>query len=302
MLAETEVNGVRIAFEQFGDPSDPTFILLQGLSMPLNAWPPAFIDRLVEAGFHVVTPENRDIGKSQLFRSAGVPNLVWERLKLSFGLKVRAPYTLPDMAGDVAGLIAQLGIGKAHIAGVSMGGMIAQLLAIRYPQRCLSLTSIMSTTANPRLPKPDTEMVRQLLSRPKASDPEARIAHSMKTWSMISSKGYGVDLKHVEQRLRNMYARGVTRGGVMRQMLAIGLAKSRVAELRKLTVPTLVIHGDKDRLVPVAAGVDTAEAVPGAKLEIIEGMGHDLPPLLIDRITGLLIDHARENDTSAVAA
>ncbi|MEL7024193.1 MAG: alpha/beta hydrolase [Pseudomonadota bacterium] len=301
-MAEIEVGGVRIAYERHGDADRPIIFLIQGLSMPLNAWPPAFIERLLEAGFGVVTMDNRDIGKSQLFRSAGVPNLVWQRFKASLGLPVRMPYTLDDMAGDVSGLIGALGIGQAHIVGVSMGGMIAQSLAIQHPQRCLSLTSIMSTTGNRRLPKPDAELIRQLLSRPASSDVDSRIEHSMKTWAMISSDGFGVDLNHVRQRLKDMYARGVTRGGVTRQMLAIGMAKSRVRKLREVKVPTLVIHGNKDRLVPVAGGVDTANAIPDAQLEIIEGMGHDLPPDLIDRITGLIIEHARRNDVTQAAA
>lgn len=301
-MAEIEVNGVRVAYEQHGNADDPTIVLIQGLSMPLNAWPPAFLERFLDAGFSVITLDNRDIGASQLFRFAGVPNLLWQRVKFSLGLPINAPYTLDDMADDVAGLIAALGIGQAHIVGVSMGGMIGQLIALRHPQRCLSLTSIMSTTGNRRLPKPDREIITQLLSRPASNDTDARIAHSMKTWRLISSKDFGVDYEHVENRLREMHARGVTRGGVVRQMLAIGLAPNRVKRLRQLSVPTLVIHGDADRLVPVACGVDTANAIPNARLEIIEGMGHDLPPGLIDHITGLIIEHAQTHDEASAAA
>ena len=295
-MAELTINGVRIAYERHGEVGQPTIVLIQGLSMPLNAWPPAFLERLIDAGFGVVTLDNRDIGLSQTFAAAGVPNLVWAQFKSRIGLPVRPPYRLEDMADDVAGLIAGLGLGQAHVVGISMGGMIAQLLAIRHPERCLSLTSMHSTTGNRRLPRPDPEIVRQLIRRPAGNSVEARIAHSMKTWRLISSADFGVDLDVVEQRLRDMYARGVTRGGVSRQMMAIGTADNRVRALRKVSLPTLVIHGDADRLVPVACGVDTANAIPDARLEIIEGLGHDLPPLAIDRLTGLIIEHARAVD------
>ncbi|MEL6868847.1 MAG: alpha/beta hydrolase [Pseudomonadota bacterium] len=295
-------NGIRIAYEQYGDGDLQPIVLIQGLSMPLNGWPPAFIARLTDAGHPVLVMDNRDIGESQLFDGAGTPSMLWQLIKSRVGLSLSNPYSLGDMADDVASLMAAVGIPAAHVAGVSMGGMIAQLVAIKYPHRVLSLTSIMSTTGNKRLPQADPELARLLLSRPASNDVDARIAHSMKMWHMMSSNGHGVDLELVERRLRDMYARGVTRGGVMRQMLAIGAEKNRVPKLKELTMPALVIHGSDDRLVPPAGGVDTAEAIPNARLEIIEGMGHDLPPGLIDTITGMLLEHVRDASTSAAAA
>ncbi|MEM9172855.1 MAG: alpha/beta hydrolase [Pseudomonadota bacterium] len=301
-MPETRANGITIAYEQYGDGQEAPIVLLQGLSMPLNAWPPAFIDRLTDAGHPVLVMDNRDIGKSETFHQFGIPNLAWQVVKDRVGLPVARAYSLADMAADVNGLMASLGLASAHVAGVSMGGMIAQTLAIRFPARVRSLTSIMSTTGNRRLPKPSSEITRLMLSRPSTADNDARIAHSMKLWRLISSKGFGVDYDLVEKRLRDMYARGVSRGGVIRQMLAIGTAKSRVKALRKLDVPTLVIHGSEDPLVPPAGGVDTADAIPNAKLEIIEGMGHALAPGLIDRLTGLLLDHVAEVERSPRAA
>ncbi|MEO0575916.1 MAG: alpha/beta hydrolase [Pseudomonadota bacterium] len=301
-MPEMIANGVRIAYEQYGDGDRDTIVLIQGLSMPLNGWPPAFIERLTDAGHPVLVMDNRDIGKSQLFDSAGTPNVLWQLVKSKLGMRLNRAYSLRDMADDVSALMAQLKISSAHIAGVSMGGMIAQLVAIRHPHRVASLTSIMSTTGNKRLPQASKEIAQQLISRPLTNDVDARIAHSMKMWHLISSKGHGVDLDLVENRLREMYARGVTRGGVLRQMMAIASEKNRVGELRQLKVPALVIHGSEDRLVPPAGGVDTAEAIPNARLEIIEGMGHDLPPGLIDTITDMLLTHIAQTTSARAAA
>lgn len=301
-MPETTANGIRIAYEQYGDGDGEPIVLIQGLSMPLNGWPPAFVQRLTDAGHPVLVMDNRDIGKSQLFDGAGTPNVMWQLVKSKLGLRLNAAYSLRDMADDVSALMAKLHISSAHVVGVSMGGMIAQLVAIRHPHRVASLTSIMSTTGNRRLPQASPEIAKQLISRPSSSDADARIAHSMKMWHMISSKGHGVDLQLVEQRLRDMYARGVTRGGVLRQMLAIASEKNRVPELRQLKVPALVIHGSRDPLVPPAGGVDTAEAIPNARLEIIEDMGHDLPPGLHDTITGMLLSHIEQTRTARAAA
>lgn len=301
-MPELNVNNINMAYETFGKPGNPPIVMIQGLGMPLIAWPPPLIERLTDAGFFVVTPENRDIGKSQTFHEAGVPNLAWNWLKVRFGMTPRVLYTLTDMAQDVASLMARLNIERAHIVGVSMGGMIGQRLAIDHGQRCASLTSIMSTTGNPRLPRPEPEIVRKLIQRPKSDDVEDRLAHSLSMMRLICSPGFDVDFDFLEQRLRAMYARGMTRGGVARQMMAIAADGNRVQALRKVSVPTLVIHGKADRLVPVAAGVDTAEAIPDARLELIDGMGHDLPPGLHEPLANLIIDHARSVDADAVSA
>lgn len=301
-MPEARVNDIRIAYEQHGPEDATPLVLIQGLSMPLNAWPPALLERLVEAGFHVVTLDNRDIGESESFQAFGVPNVPWQVVRMRLGLSVRSAYRLADMAADVVGLMNTLGIDSAHVAGVSMGGMISQELAMGHAARVRSLTSIMSTTGDPRLPRPDGEIFRLMMSRPKTEDVDARIAHSMKLWRLISSPGFEVDFDYVEQRLRNMYARGVTRGGVVRQMLAIAASGNRKPRLKSVDVPTLVIHGRDDRLVPVEAGIDTAEAIPGARLEIIEGMGHDLPLGLLDRLAGLIAEHAHAAERRSAAA
>lgn len=290
-VPEKVVNDIRLAYELHGPENGTPLVLIQGLSMPLNAWPPAFVERLTDAGHRVLVFDNRDIGKSQTFDAHGTPNLVWAALRQRLHLPVRAPYSLDDMAADTSGLMARVGMESAHVLGVSMGGMIAQLLAIHHPQRVRSLTSVMSTTGNPRLPSPERHVVRQLITRPKTDDLESRIAYSLGMWRTISSPGVEYDMEYVEQRMRAMYERGMTRGGVARQMIAIATAPNRVPLLRKLKTPTLVIHGKDDPLVPLAAGADTAGAIPDARFEVIEGLGHDLPPAFFDRITGLVIDH-----------
>ncbi len=301
-MPEARVNDIRIAYEQHGPEDATPLVLVQGLSMPLNAWPPALLERLVDAGFHVVTLDNRDIGESELFSEFGVPNVPWQVVRMRLGLSVRSAYRLKDMAADLVGLMDTLGIERAHVAGVSMGGMISQELAMGHKDRVRSLISIMSTTGNPRLPRPDSEIFRLMMSRPKTEDVDARIAHSMKLWRLISSPGFEVDFDYIEQRLRNMYARGVTRGGVVRQMLAIAASWNRKHRLKAVDVPTLVIHGREDRLVPVEAGIDTAKSIPGARLEIIEGMGHDLPVGLLERLAGLISEHAHAAEGRSAAA
>ncbi len=288
------VNDVRLAYELHGPEAGTPLVLIQGLGMPLNAWAPGLVEKFTSTGHRVLIFDNRDIGKSQTFDGHGVPNLVWSAIKMRMRLPVRAPYKLQDMANDASGLMARLGMENAHVVGVSMGGMIAQLLAIHHPQRLRSLTSIMSTTGNPRLPKPEPHIVRQLIARPRTDDIEARVKHSMKMWRLISSPGVEIDFDYLEQRIRSMYERGMTRGGVARQMLAIAASPNRVQPLRNVRTPTLVIHGREDPLVPLACGADTANAIPGARLEIVEGMGHDLPEAFWDHLSGLIIEHVEQ--------
>ncbi|MEO0346505.1 MAG: alpha/beta hydrolase [Pseudomonadota bacterium] len=296
------VNDIRIAYERHGPEDATPLILVQGLSMPLNAWPPVLIERLVSAGFHLVTLDNRDIGESELFKDFGVPNVPWQILKMRLGMSVRSAYRLNDMADDVVGLMDELDIDTAHVAGVSMGGMISQELALGHANRLRSLTSIMSTTGNPRLPQADSEIVRLMITRPKTENTDRRIEHAMKLWRLISSPGFDVDFDYVEQRLRNMYARGVTRGGVVRQMLAIAASGNRAPKLKAVETPSLIIHGRDDRLVPLECGIDTAKSIPGAQLEIIDGMGHDLPLGVLERLSGLITDHAQAAERERKAA
>lgn len=292
-MPRTVVNGIKIAWQSHGTESGPVICLVHGLGMPLTAWPAALLNNFVASGYRVIAMDNRDIGRSELLSGLGVPNFILNGLKRKFGLRVNAPYHLEDMMADTAALLRFLKVERAHVVGVSMGGMIAQLLAIHEPGLVASLTSIMSTTGNRQLPGPDPEVARHIFSRPVSRTKEARLAFSLKTWRMISSPGYPSDeAERTEFILRNM-ERGVTAEGIGRQTLAIMAAPSRVAALQQLGLPSLVIHGSEDRLVRVECGEDTARSIPGSKLKIFPGMGHDLPAQLIETFAGLIDDLAR---------
>jgi pimeloyl-ACP methyl ester carboxylesterase len=294
-------NGIDIAYEEHGDAGNPVLLLVQGLGMPLAAWPPAMIEGLVAEGFRVVTFDNRDIGRSQLMKEMKVPNMLWQTLRRKVGMKVKAPYQLSDMMRDVTGLLDALNIDAAHIVGVSMGGMISQLLAMHEPQRVKSLTLIMSSTSKRKLPGPSKAVTRHVMRGPKAPTDQARLAYHWKLWRLIGSPGYRLSDEELRGFLNRVFERGMTAAGTARQTLAIFAAPSRVTDLNKLAVPTLVIHGDSDPLIPVECGKDIANAIPGARIEIIEGMGHDLPVALNDRLNRLITRHAKASELMAAA-
>jgi pimeloyl-ACP methyl ester carboxylesterase len=289
-------NNLEIAYEEHGSAADPVLLMVQGLGMSLAGWPPELIESLVGEGFRVIIFDNRDVGQSQTLHELRVPNLLAQTLRRKIGMKVKAPYQLLDMMRDVEGLMDALDIESAHLVGVSMGGMISQLLAIHAPQRVRTLTSIMSTTGARDLPGPAMAVVRHILRGPKRSTDEGAVEFQWKLWRMLGGPGYPLSNEELSEFLRRIFARGMTAFGTVRQMLAILAAPSRVAELGKLDVPTLVIHGDADPMIPVACGLDTARVIPGARTAIIEGMGHDFPVALTDRLTRLITQHAKTSE------
>ena len=249
-------------------------------------------EALVDAGFRVIRHDNRDIGLSQHFDHLGMPNVLWESLKLKLRLNVRAPYRLHDMALDAIGVLDALGIPQAHIVGVSMGGMIAQWVALAEPQRCLSLTSIMSTSGARGLPEPKAHVVRALLGRPAGPGQQAIVDHYVKLFRVIGSPGYPVEEPVLRERILAGLERSYHPAGTLRQMVAIGADTGRrAAELGRITAPTLVLHGKDDPLVPYPCGVDTAKRIPNARLVGIGGMGHDLPPGVVERLLEPLLPH-----------
>ncbi|MGI4720561.1 MAG: alpha/beta fold hydrolase [Janthinobacterium lividum] len=287
-------NGIRIAFDTAGDPKSVPLLLVHGLGMQLTAWPEEFVDGLVELGFYVIRFDNRDCGLSTKFEQAGVPNLTLAWLKSRLGWPLRAPYRLEDMAEDAIGVLSALGVARAHVVGVSMGGMIAQILAARYPQRILSLTSIMSSSCRRGLPGPD-KRVRKLLMR-RAADPanvESIIDQGVEVMRAIGSPAYPTPERLLRKRVARSVRRSYCPSGMARQMMAIAASGDRCAQLATITAPALVIHGAADPLVPPACGEDTAGRIPNARLEVIEGMGHDLPPQLAERLLALIDAHAR---------
>jgi len=289
-------NGIDIEVEDTGadgrQAGRPAVLLIMGLGMQLVAWPPALVQALVDAGFRVIRFDNRDIGLSQHFDHLGVPNLLWEMVKLRLGMSVRAPYTLHDMALDAVGLLDVLGVERAHIVGVSMGGMIAQRVALAAPERCLSLASIMSTSGARGLPEPRAPVLRALLGRPASPGRDGVVAHYMKLLRVIGSPAYPITDDELRERIMAAVQRNHHPAGTVRQLAAVAADTGRrAAELGRLRLPTLVLHGKDDPLVPYPCGVDTAQRIPGARLVGIGGMGHDLAPGVVQRLLEPLVPH-----------
>jgi pimeloyl-ACP methyl ester carboxylesterase len=266
-------------------------LLISPWQTPLSFWPVPFVKALSDEGYCVLLFDNRDIGRSQLMRDVKMPNVVLQFVKYKLRIPVAAPYQLTDMMRDTTGLLDALDIDHAHVIGASMGGMIAQLLGVHAPKRVDSLTLCMSTTGNRRLPGMTKEVAEHVTSRPASSSPEDQLAFYMKTWRLIGSPAYPASEDELQAYVQGLLDRGITTGGTVRQMLAIMAAPSRVKQLRRLDVPALVIHGDKDPVIPVECGIDTANAIPGATLEVVSGMGHNLPLQLVSRLARAILAH-----------
>lgn len=277
----------------------PVVVLVMGLGMQLVAWPESFVSELVDAGFRVIRFDNRDIGLSTHLDTFGRPNIVWEALKHKLGLRNKAPYSLADMATDTLGILDALGIKRAHIVGVSMGGMIAQRVAIAAPGRVLSLTSIMSSSGERSLPQADKKILRLLTRRPAGSGMEALVAHSVKLFQAIGSPAYPTPEEELHARVLAAAQRSTHPVGILRQMVAVVADRERPEQLRRIQCPTLVLHGQDDPLVPLAHGEDTAQRIAGARLVTIEGMGHDLPPEPVTQILNALIPHLQQAQRKA---
>ena len=283
-------NGVSLAYESFGRPYDPTVLLIMGLSSQMIMWEDDFCASLAERGFRVIRFDNRDVGLSTKFSKAGMPHIN-ALLTGKINGPSAVPYTLADMAQDTLGLIDGLGIAKAHIVGASMGGMIGQEMAMRYPDRVLTLTSIMSTTGDPLLPGPRQEAL-EMLFRPIPMDRDAYITYFTEVWQYLSRPRYPMDHATMRHLGDMTFMRGVEPAASARQFAAIIASGSRKVRLGSVTIPTLVIHGSDDPLVPVEGGIDTARSIPGAHLMIMEGMGHSLPKVLWHEIIDAIARHA----------
>jgi pimeloyl-ACP methyl ester carboxylesterase len=295
-VTHATVRGIELDYESFGAAGAPAILLVMGLGMPGIAWPDPFVDGLVAAGFRVVRFDNRDCGHSGKVAGGRLPDLRMAIARALLRRPVRAPYTLDDMAADTVGLLDALGIERAHLIGASMGGMIAQNAAALFPQRVASLTSIMASTGNPSLRvsigKP--RALRVLLLRPaRTGDPEALVEHYVRVFGVIGSPGFAVDGELLRQNVRRIVNRGFHPAGTARQLLAILASGDRRALLHRIAAPTLVVHGSDDPLVPLAAGRDTALNIRGSRLEVVEGMGHDLPPGVQRLLVQLIATHCR---------
>ncbi|WP_133366641.1 alpha/beta fold hydrolase [Qipengyuania sediminis] len=292
-MPQIAANGITLEYEDNGAPAAPPLLLIMGLGAQLTLWPMELVEALAERGFRVIRFDNRDIGLSHKLEGAKAPGMVRHILAKRLGLNPRVPYTLADMAADAAGLLDALGIARAHIVGASMGGMIAQHIAFSHPEKVASLTSIMSTSGNPRLPQARREALKVLTKRPASLEEAVLVEHGVRIGRTIGSPGFPAD----ERRLRAATAANVRRSvypqGMPRQLAAIIDDGDRRARLARVQAPTLVIHGEADPLVPVEGGRDTAAHIPGAKLKTIPGMGHDLPLELVDEIADAIAGHAR---------
>ena len=279
-MAQAAVNGITIEFEEYGS-GDP-LLLVMGLGGQLTDWPPELIDQLVSAGFRVITPDNRDIGLSTEMSGEGLARSAL--VKAMLGRPVKAPYSLSDMASDAVGVLDHLGIDRAHVVGMSMGGMISQEIAIGWPDRVLSLTSIMSHTGDRRhgLAKPSLSWRITRLGDPDPSNPSSVVDNSMKIWQWISGPTY--DEAVARQRIEAGVERSIRVQGTARQTAAIFASRDRTPLLASVKCPTLVVHGMVDPLVTPSGGRTTAKAVPGARLIEFPDMGHDLPTNRIPEI------------------
>jgi pimeloyl-ACP methyl ester carboxylesterase len=265
-------NGIEISYQEIGDPGAEPLLLVMGLATQMLAWDERFCATLAERGFRVVRFDNRDVGRSTKIEAAGLPR----RTDMLLGRRRTAPYLLRDMAADTAGLMDHLGIESAHLVGASMGGMIAQTLAIRRPERVRSLVSMMSGTGNRWLGVPARKALGALFARPGAGR-EAAIEHTVGIFRTIGSPAYPMDEDRMRELAAASYDRSHSRAGIARQLHAITASGDRTAALRKLRLPATVIHGTSDPLIRPVAGRATARAIPGAHLRLIDGMGHDLP-------------------------
>ena len=276
-------NGIGIELDDQGLPGGEPLLLIMGLGMQLTGWPQELVQLLVARGFRVLRMDNRDCGLSQGFEQAGVPNLLWAGMRHAMHLPVHSPYRIADMADDALGVLDALGLAQAHVCGASLGGMIAQHLAARHPQRVKSLTLLMSTSGSRRLPQPSLRVQRVLMSRPDGRNPAAVAAHLRHVLAVIGSPAFPADPARLDGRLQAMVQRAWRPSGTARQLLAVVADGDRSALLPLIESPTQVIHGEADPLIPVAAGHDLAARIAGARLDLVPGMGHDLPLQLLPR-------------------
>jgi pimeloyl-ACP methyl ester carboxylesterase len=296
-MAQVDSNGIQIEYDTFGEPGSRPLLLIMGFAGQLNLWDEELCKKIAQQGHYVIRFDNRDVGLSTKIDEADVPDIMKTIEALMLGEAVNPPYTIEDMANDAVGLLDALGIEKAHICGMSMGGMIAQTIAINYPQKVLSLISIYSGTGDHKDPPPKPEAF-EMLTTPFPEEREAFIEHSIKMFRAIAGTGFPFDKEWHRKILAQGFDRAFYPQGPARHLVAILTQKNRRPALKSVSVPTLVIHGADDPLVPVECGRNVAADIPGAELMIIDGMGHDMPhggawPQIIDAV----VDHTHKVDT-----
>ena len=288
-------NGVELEVADSGQLERPAVLLIMGLGMQLTAWPTPVLQALDHAGFRVIRFDNRDAGLSTGFDDWGVPHLLWNGLKHRLGWSVRKPYSLQDMARDALGVLDALRVQRAHVIGVSMGGMIAQRMAWTAPERVISLVSWMSSSGAPDLPGPQPQVLKAMTTQPLKPGLEQAIRNTQHLLDVIASPAEREDPGVVGERVRQAVQRAYRPAGVLRQTLAVMSDDDRHELLPDITCPTLVIHGREDPLLPLPCGEDTARRIPGAQLRVIDGMGHDISPGLLQQFLPDLIEFLHEH-------
>jgi pimeloyl-ACP methyl ester carboxylesterase len=280
---QISANGIRLEVEDHGSPQGEPLLLVMGLGMQLLGWHEDFVELLVGRGFRVIRFDNRDIGLSQSFDGGGVPNLALDSLRYALGFRVKSPYTLADMAADAVGILDALGIDSAHVCGASMGGMIAQRMAATAPQRIRSLTLMMTSSGARRLPGPTLKVRSAMISRPPSQTVEGIVEHYVRLYALIGSPAYPAAPEYLRDRFTTSVRRSYRPAGTARQMVAIAADGDRSRVLASIRTPTQIIHGEADPLVPLAAGHDLKAKIAGARIDVVTGMGHDLPAPLWPR-------------------
>ncbi|MFG6412416.1 alpha/beta fold hydrolase [Roseateles sp. DC23W] len=288
---QLSANGVGIEVDIQGPDDGEPLLLIMGLGMQLVAWPDGFVDELVARGFRVIRFDNRDVGLSQSFDALGLPNIPLAALLHTLRLPIRPPYQLADLARDAVGVLDALGIDRAHVCGASMGGMVAQHLGFAHAQRVKSLTLMMTSSGHRSLPKESLKVRRVLLSRPRpGATPEQQLAnildHFVRLYGVIGSPGFPTAPAALRERIAQGVKRAYRPQAAARQLVAIAADRHRAERLPRITAPTLVLHGEGDALIPVAAAHDLARRIAGAQLKIIPGWGHDLPEPLWPQLAG----------------
>lgn len=291
---KVKANSIEINYDTFGEPTNPAIILIMGIACQMIIWKDENCQNIAKQGYFVVRFDNRDIGLSSKLDSEPVPNIMQLVADIQQRKPVTVPYTLSDMAKDTIGLMDALHINKAHIVGYSMGGMIAQTIAIEYPDRVKTLTSMCSTTGNPTLPQAKPEAMAVLLTPPRA-ERNQNIEQSVANWKILFGLKYHFNEKYFQEIFAKVYDRNFYPKGIARQFAAILASGSRNNMLKELKIPSLVIHGDADPLIPVEAGKDTAQSIPNAELLIIDGMGHIMPDEVADQIKEAIIKNTKKN-------
>lgn len=292
-MPEVTANGITIHYDDHGPKDGDPLILIMGFGAQMTLWPMELVDALVGHGFRVIRHDNRDIGLSHKFDGVKAPGLLKLTLLGKLGFMPKVPYTLADMAADSVGVLDALGIESAHIVGGSMGGMIAQHVAARHPGKTKTLTSIFSTTGNPKLSPAKKEALKTLITRPSSMEEDALVEHGIKLARAIGSPGYPAPEDRLRERTLESVRRSVYPEGPTRHLSAIVSDGDRRAMIKGITAPTLVLHGEDDPLVPVDGGRDTAENIPGAMIKTWPGWGHDLPMEMVGNIADAIAEHAK---------